>query len=421
MVHEPVGKGSMGIVYSGYDPFEDKPVAIKVAHHAAQDSGSARHVEQMRKMFFNEAKAAGKLSHPNILRVFDAGIDGDIYYIVTELVTGGKTLKPFCKPGNLLSSHQVVEIIFRCAKALDYAHRIGVIHRDIKPSNILVKEDMDVRIADFSIASIMQPDFDETISHRFMGSPRYMSPEQAQEEPVTNQTDLFSLGIVMYELLTGHHPFESKSFSGLIHKIINQAPPRIGKYRKKLPRVLQQIISHALEKSLSKRYRMGLNMAADLSLAFDFLETEEENISEQESFNLLRGLGFFQNFSDAELWEVLRVGTFHSTSAGSRIIVEGTMDDWFYVLLSGDVEILKEERCIGTLSAGDCFGEMSYLGKIRRSATVVAKTDIDMLKINATAIEQVSVDCQLKFNKVFIRTLIERLLLITGKYAAASK
>ena len=157
-----------------------------------------------------------------------------------ELVEGGHTLKPYCKPDNLLPYEQVVEIIFKCAKALDYAHRVGVIHRDIKPTNILLTKDMDVKFCDFSIAHLMTEEAESTMPTGFVGSPRYMSPEQVQEDMITNQTDLFSLGIVMYELLTGKHPYAADGFSRLIYKIINEQPPALRNYRKDIPEILSR-------------------------------------------------------------------------------------------------------------------------------------------------------------------------------------
>src|SRR3970282_1878 len=218
-IKKQIGRGSMGVVYQGYDPFTDSVVAVKVARSEALKNPEAG--ARYRKMFFNEAHTAGKLKHPNIVEILDAGVDGQSCYIVMELVENGKTLKQYCTPDNLLPYDQVVQIIFKCAKALDYAHREGVIHRDIKPTNILVTKDMDVKIGDFSIAHVISSDTTNTMPMGFVGSPRYMSPEQVQEDVISNQTDLFSLGIVMYELLTGRHPFATDSFSRLIHQIIH--------------------------------------------------------------------------------------------------------------------------------------------------------------------------------------------------------
>ena len=172
-----VGRGSMGVVYLGHDPFAGRDVAIKVAlPESLQDKrGGARY----RKLFFNEAKVAGKLRHPNIVGVYDAGSGGrNLCYIVMEMIFGGRTLFDHCQPDSLLPIEDVVRIIFKSARALDYAHRQGVIHRDVKPRNILLSEDGEVKLSDFSIALRTQGDATDTQVHGYIGSPLYMSPEQ---------------------------------------------------------------------------------------------------------------------------------------------------------------------------------------------------------------------------------------------------
>ena len=412
-IKKQIGRGSMGIVYEGYDPFTDSMVAVKVARSEALKNSEAG--ARYRRMFFNEAHTAGKLKHPNIIEILDAGADGESCYIVMELVPGGETLKQFCSSDNLLPYEKVVEIIFKCAKALDYAHREGVIHRDIKPSNILVTTDMDIKISDFSIAHIMSADTAATMPMGFVGSPRYMSPEQVQEDSINNQTDLFSLGIVMYELICGKHPFVADGFSRLIHKIINERQPPLRTYRSDVPEILEKIVYHALEKDTAKRYKMGLNLAADLSLAFDYLEEPKEDIAEQEKFLLVKQLDFFQGFSEAEIWEITRACVWQEYESGCEIIVEGDIDDAFFVITSGAVEVVRDNKVVGALQQGDCFGEMGYLANTKRTATIRAKDYVRLMKINGTLIDQLSVGCQLHFNKVFLRTLVKRLSLTTHK------
>jgi len=414
-ISDVVGRGSMGVVYEGYDPFSDSPVAVKVA---LADSLKDKEVgPRYRKMFFNEAHTAGMLKHPNIIDILDAGAEDENCYIVMELVEGGETLKKFCTSENLLPIEQVIEIIFKCAKALDYAHRQGVIHRDIKPTNILITSDMDVRIGDFSIAHLMSADTTNTMPMGFVGSPRYMSPEQVQEDNITNQTDLFSLGIVMYELLTGKHPFYAESFSRLIHKIINEKHPPLKTHRQDIPDILEKIVHHALQKNPEKRYKMGLNMAADLSLAFDYLEKPEQDIGVQEKFNAIQQLDFFNDFPESEIWEIIRACIWQEFEPGNEIIVEGDIDDSFYIISGGSVDVLKGNTIIGSLNKGDCFGEMAYLSKTERTATIQARDYVSLMKINATLIDQVSVDCQLHFSKVFMRTLVKRLSMTTAMLA----
>ena len=164
-VMDEISRGSMGVVYLGHDPFLDQPVALKIA--LAESLNDPKSGERYRKMFFNEAHTAGSLTHPNIIRIFDAGVEDEICYIVMEYIEGGGTLKSVTASENLLPLKKVVEIVFKCAKALDYAHREGIIHRDIKPSNMLYTEDQDVKIADFSIAQFTQQDATST---QVMGS-----------------------------------------------------------------------------------------------------------------------------------------------------------------------------------------------------------------------------------------------------------
>ncbi len=408
---EEIAKGSMGVVYLAHDPFINRDVAVKLAlSESLKDKETGAH---FRQLFFNEAHTAGMLNHPNILDMYDAGMDGDECYLVMEYIEGGKTLKPYTRPESLLPVETVAEILYKCALALDYAHRQGVIHRDIKPSNILVKKDFDIKIADFSIAHVNCQDGTQTMPLGFVGSPRYMSPEQIQEDYITNQTDLFSLGVVMYELLTGQHPFGGESFSRLIHKVINEEPPPLRSYRKDLPAALEKIVRRALEKDTSKRYRMGLEIASDLSRAFSQLDYPEENLTDKERFNLVKRVSFFDGFPESELWEIIHASEWESTVRGQEIIIEGELDDCFYILVEGKVTVLKAGRKLGTLNEGDCFGEMGYISHARRTATIVARSNVTLMKANSALLEQVSRDCQLRFCKVFLKTLIRRLSLTT--------
>lgn len=412
-VREEIDRGSMGVVYLGHDPYINRPVALKVAFlDSLNDPESG---ERYRKMFFNEAHTAGLLTHPNVINIYDAGVDEDNCYIVMEFIEGGQTLKPYCSSDNLLPINKVVEIIFKCANALDYAHRQGVVHRDIKPSNILFTPDQDVKIGDFSIAHIYKADSTTTQMGGMMGSPRYMSPEQLREEHVTSQTDIFSLGVVMYELLTGRQPFPADNFSRLVNSILNDEPPPLTDYRSDIPKALNTIVMQALEKDASKRYQMGLDLAADLTRAFDTLEKPKEDISAEEKFNSVKALEFFAGFPDAEIWEILRASTWQDYAANDDIIVEGDMDDCFYIIVNGNVEVMKNMSVIRTLEKGDCFGEMGYLAKTKRTATIKSPGDTSLMKVNSTVISQVSLNCQVRFLKVFLRTLIYRLSVTTEK------
>ena len=263
-VTRKLSQGGMGVVYLGFDPYNNRPVAIKVALESAFQDEEVK--KKYQKMFFNESRVAGMLDHPNILAVYDAGVDENRYYIVMEYVSGSATLKNHCSADKLLPIEKVVEIIFKCCKALDYAHRLGVIHRDIKPGNIMLTGDMDVKIGDFGIAQIIRAGDTQTQLMGFVGSPCYMSPEQVKEEPLTSQTDLFSLGIVMYELLTGRSPFHADNFSSVVRKVLFEDPPPLRLYRSDIPKPLEVIVMKALSKKTSERYKTGTQFSTDLML-----------------------------------------------------------------------------------------------------------------------------------------------------------
>ncbi len=409
-----INRGSMGTVYLGHDLYIDRPVALKVAH--SEQLNDEESGERYRKMFFNEAHTAGRLTHPNIISIYDAGVEGDICYIVMEYIEGGQTLKPYCRPDNLLPIERVVEMVFKCARGLDYAHKQGVIHRDIKPTNILVTETLDIKIGDFGIAQLTKMDTTGTMPIGLVGSPRYMSPEQVCEEYITGQTDLFSLGIVMYELLTGRHPFATDNFSRLLQKILHDPAPPLTDFRADVPPELARIVMRALAKDCAVRYQMGAELAADLAHAFDnLLEVPRENISEQEKFGAVKQLDFFQGFPDAEIWEIVRAGRWQDYAADAEVIVEGDIDDSFYIIVHGEVKVRKNHRDLRSLFAGDCFGEMGYLTKTRRTASIFANGPTSLLKLNASVISQASLNCQVRFLKVFLRTLIHRLSVTTEK------
>ena len=400
-----VGKGSTGIVYLSHDPYYRRDVAIKV-YNIEEDSDPDR-ARVSRKMFFNEAHMVGMLQHPNIMPIYDAGEEDGKYYVVTEHVHGARTLAAYCRPDNLLRVDDVVEIIYKCAKALHYAHGRGVIHRDIKPSNIMLTIDNDVRIIDFGIA--ICTDSDVSRIEGIAGSPSYMSPEQVQSEELTPSSDLYSLGAVLYELLTGFRPFRADNLSKLLHQIVYATPPPIHTYRDDIPEELETVVAMSMQKEPDKRCADGTAMAADLTRVYKGLRAKYDSLDNQEHFDLLRTLTFFHEFSHAEIWEVLRASNWHEYKDGEEIVREGEMDDRFYIVVSGQAAVEANGNSLGVLEDGSCFGETSYVRGAKRTASIKAKGPVTILRVSSTLMEQVSSACQLRFNKVFLRSLITRL------------
>ena len=404
---DEVGRGSMGTVYSANDPFSSRQVAIKVAH--PQYINQTEDGERFKKLFFNEAHAASVLNHPNIIRLYDADVDNDLCYLVIELVPGARTLEEFCKPDTLLPLEDVVRIIYNAAKAMDYAHRQGIIHRDIKPSNILYTENRDIKISDFSIAMVNRQDNAATQFEGFIGSPLYMSPEQINEWPISANTDLFSLGTVMYELLTGHNPFKANSLLAITQKISKIEPPPLSDYRGDVPQGLDYTLKRLLKKKPEKRYSTGLDLAADLALIYEDLDKVESQDDLRKKFDTLKNIGFLKGFTDSDIWELVRASNWKNYPPGTAIIKQGDVDDSFYVLLSGVVSIEKDRQLIGNLQEGDCFGEMGYLSKTERTATVVSKTEVSLIKVNSSTLNRAEEGTQLRFLKAFVSTVINRL------------
>jgi len=400
-----IGKGSTGMVYLSHDPYYHRDVAIKV--YDIEEDSDADRSKVSRKMFFNEVHMVGMLQHPNIMPIYDAGEEDGKYYVVTEHIQGARTLAAYCRPDNLLRVDDVVEIIYKCAKALHYSHGRGVIHRDIKPSNVMLTIDNDVRIIDFGIAIVS--DSEVSRIEGIAGSPSYMSPEQVQSEELTPRSDLYSLGAVMYELLTGFRPFRADNLSKLLHQIVYATPPPIHTYRNDLPEELENVVANTMFKEPGKRVSSGAALAAELTRVYKDLRQKYDSLDNQEHFDVLRTLTFFHEFSHAEIWEVLRASDWHEYQDGEDIVKEGEIDDRFYIIVTGKVVVQANGSNLGSLANGDCFGETSYVRGAKRQASIRADGAVTILRVSSTLMEQVSSACQLRFNKVFLRSLINRL------------
>jgi serine/threonine protein kinase len=400
-----VGKGTTGAIYLSHDPFFRRDVAIKVYNVVTDDDAERARIA--RKMFFNEARMVGMLQHPNILPIYDAGEENGRYYVVMEHVQGARTLAAYCRPDNLLRVDDVVKIMYQCARALHYAHKRGVIHRDIKPSNIMLGRDNEVRIIDFGIAILRDSDVSKI--EGIAGSPSYMSPEQVQSGEIGPASDIYSLGAVMYELLSGFRPFRASTLSRLLNQIAYATPPPLHTLREGIPDDLEQLVMTALAKESTARFSSGAEFAARLTRMYQQLRDQHAKIDNKEHFDLLRRLRFFHDFSHEEIWELLRASEWREYSAGDEIVREGEFDDRFYVIVAGQVAVAAGGKVVGALADGECFGESSYIAGVKRNSTIRAETAVTLLSVSATLLEQVSTDCQLRFNKVFLRALIQRL------------
>ncbi|MGH8710636.1 MAG: protein kinase domain-containing protein [Burkholderiales bacterium] len=400
-----LAKGATSSVFLANDTFAARQVAIKLVNsEALLDKQKGR---RYKKLFLTEASLVGKLSHPHIVAIYDAVAEDQLCYIVMEYVPGG-TLEKYCTVENLLPIDKVIEIIFKCSKALAFAHRHGIIHRDIKPANIMFSDGLDIKISDFGAALTEQTDTTQIIG---VGSPAYMSPQQVKEQSLTHQTDIFSLGVVMYQLLTGRLPFVGNNNYSTIYQIINVDPPPPSLHRPEIPPQLDVIVKTALRKDLETRYQTWEEFSQKLIEAFNNLEKPKEDVSEGERFDVLRKLAFFGQFSDVELWEVMRITRWRKHPPGVTLIKEGGIGKSFYILASGEVNVNKEGKLLNVLQPGECFGEMAYLGKTQftRSASIISVSDITAIEISSESLAQASENCRHQFNRAFLEILVDRL------------
>jgi hypothetical protein len=259
-VEKELGKGAMGVVYLGKDPKIGRVVAIKTM--ALAQEFEPDELEEVKERFFREAETAGRLNHPNIVTMYDAGEEHDLAYIAMEFLKG-KDLAPHTKPDNLLPLSKVMDIVAKTAEALDYAHGNNVVHRDIKPANIMYELDTGVvKVTDFGIARIT--DSSKTKTGMVLGTPSYMSPEQLAGKKVDGRSDLFSLGVMLYQMVTGQLPFTGDSMATLMFKIANETHAGVKTINPDLPQCLSDIIDRMLEKDIDKRYARGSEIAADI-------------------------------------------------------------------------------------------------------------------------------------------------------------
>ena len=397
-----LGKGSMGVVYLGRDPYIDRKVSIKISRPSSNTL--AEQADKYRERFFVEAQSAGRLMHNNIVAIYDAGMYKDFCYITMEYIDG-PTLVKYSKKDSLLPVSQAIEIIYTVCKALEFAHKQGVIHRDIKPSNIMMTKSGVVKITDFGIAQIKS---ENRSSKGIIGSPSYMSPEQVKEEPIEDKSDIFSLGCVLYEL-SGEKAFYGDNYFSVLYKITNDEPVPVRSIRPELPEVLEKIAKKALEKDPLLRYQTFMDFAYDLKVALRGLQGETKGEIIEDIVDYIHNVPFFENFTKEQVQEIMKTSQIIKVEKGRVVLTEGEIDDSFFIILSGRVAVQKKQKTIATIKRGECFGEMAYLHGQSRVASIVAETDCILLKINGTLLDKSSESIQLLFQKNFALTLVKRL------------
>ncbi|MDO6387986.1 serine/threonine-protein kinase [Uliginosibacterium sp. 31-12] len=406
-----IGRGATAVVYLAENPYYPEPVALKYISFRDKAKDEAKWNRRLLKLLRAEGSVARRLDHPNIIKIYEAVIEKDEAYVVMEYFPGG-SLEDFCSYEKMLPVHRTTSIIFKVAMALDYAYRQGIVHRDIKPANILVDSTDNVKITDFGLAmNVNKKSAEDSTFIMGVGSPAYMSPEQIKNYPLNQKTDLYSLGVVLFHMLTGRLPFRAKNPAQLVYKIINTDPPSASALNPDVPEAMDTVIRKSLEKDLYSRYKNGAEFAKDLSGIQFKIYDESDVVPDGSRFAQIRRLAFFTEFDDIEIWEIVRFSAWRLAEPMTQIVREGTTDQRFGILLEGEVELSINGKAVSVIGPGDCFGETAYLDSInhRQVCSVVSKNFVRYLEITPAALALTSEECLEHFRERLMTTVVQRM------------
>jgi serine/threonine protein kinase len=412
-IQRMLGKGSTGTVYLAKDQFTGREVALKTIEPEVFRDPEFGAV--YRTQFQNEASLAGKLRHPHIIAILDAVVTEEAGHIAMELVTGGD-LSQYVRPERLLPPADVLQIGFKCCGAMDYAYRErGIVHRDIKPANIMLTRGTEIRIADFGAAFLKKSQVAQTAA---MGSPFYMAPEQIQGRDPTFHSDMYSLGVVLYELLAGRRPFAADKLELLVQQILNTEPPAPSELRAGLPREVDAVVLRAMKKDPAQRYGTWAQFGVELSKVMS-LVMPASAIPDSEKYLALSKVEMLQLLSDAEFWELAGAGRWSRVAKGRAIVKEDSPGATFFFLAKGQAKVTKQGRLLNMINEGECFGEMAFIrgGEEPRHATVEAMTDLVLAEFEPETLEKMSLAAQLHLTRALVRNTVERLALANTRIA----
>ena len=414
VVKSKIGEGATSEVFLAHDPFRGCDVAIKRVRLGVLPDSRESHYQQ--RFFAAEAALVGQLQHPNVVQIIDAVADAEAPYLVMEYVPG-VTLRRFCRADTLLPLTQIIEVGFKCAMALGYCFRQGLIHRDVKPANLLVRLEGD-RIADLKVTdfgSVFNLGADQTQVYR-VGSLAYMSPEQLDGDVLDCRADIYSMAAVLYHLIAGRPPFDAVQQQAIMHQIYHGTAPPLSSLREGVPEALQALIESCLAKERELRPANWDEFAqrlSALSAQTQHLRGPLQEVLDSERFTLLRSQEFFAEFGDVELWEVVHRAAWHRHSYGQALYRKGEEGNSFHIVTQGQVEVYRDGRAVASLGAGSSVGEMAYLAPnpaLRvHSVDILVSQPATTVSFTPASLERLSLSTRHLFDKAFIRVLVRRL------------
>lgn len=404
-IRRELGKGASGQVYLAFDTYAQREVALKITNpNLFSDEQDG---DRNRKMWLNETRLTGKLRHPFIVQVFEAGSTDSHEYLVMEFMPGG-TLKQFTSHGKLLPVGRLVDILYKVCNALDYANKMGVLHRDIKPANILLGTDDNVKVSDFGAAFLLGS---ESTQVETVGTLHYMAPEQFKKAIPTIQTDIYSTGVMAYQLLTGKYPFAATSHESLIYQKLHGEMLPLEQARADIPPSLRFAIHRAMHQDREMRYGSWKAFCDDLTASMPHLPKLHEAQSDSTRFDFLRKLPFFSGFGDTEIWETVGMTSLFDCQSGDCLVREGEEGSSMFIIASGEALVTRGGVELGGMRPGDFFGEIAYIKEERqiRSATVTAATAMEVVEIHGAALLNASAELQARFSRALLKLLAARI------------
>ena len=399
-----IGLGSTGEVYHALDMFSGREVAVKLIDEAVIHDVEFN--ETCRTQFLNEAALAGRLAHPHVVPILEASVTQDSGYIVMEYVPGGSLVR-HTYHDNLLPVVDVLQIIYKCCSALEYAFRQGIVHRDIKPGNIMVVSGTNVKITDFGSSVFYKEQITQAVTS---GTPSYMSLEHIKGQSLTYLSDMYSLGVVAYELLTGRRPFEADTLIELLYNIsVKQALPPSA-HRDGIPAELDRIILKMIARNPEDRYLTWIALETEIA-ELGRLGISGQYLSDSEKFCMLRAMHELSEFPDPEIWELVHASKWHKLPTGAIALREDEPGRSMYLLTSGTMRVTKQGRLLNTIKGGEFFGEMAYILRgTDRQATLETTSDAIVAEFTFEALEKLSANCELRFVKSLLRSMTDRLV-----------
>lgn len=406
-----IGEGATGKVYLAHDTFSHREIAVKVIDQSTLADPEFN--EKCREQFITEVSLAGELAHPHIVSILEASIADDAGYVAMEYVPGGNLVR-YTYPDSLLPIANILQLMFKCCGALDYAYRLGIIHRDIKPENLMLASGTDVKITDFGASIFYQAQVTQKV---IVGTPSYMSLEQISGHRLTYASDMYSLGVVAYQLLTGVLPFRAKNITGLFEAIAQNEPAKPISHRPEIPAELDRIILKMIAKNADDRYGSWAELALEIVETGRF-STFQQPIADSEKFTMLREKKELFEFSDPDIWELIQASEWSRIPARTIVMKEGESGLSMYILAAGSLKVTKNGRLLNVIKPGEHFGEMAYIQRgSARQATLEALSDSIIADFSFDALERLSHVCLLHLAKILLNAMTDRVALAGDRIA----